>query len=88
MQESTLMISHTSTERTLAEAWKTLLRDVFALADESVWFSSDPGAIDAIGPFASTIEKDIGAAQTIISTHSPVSRLRSWILSEGGMARG
>ena len=87
MQESALMISHTSSERTLAEAWKALLREVFGLADESVWFSSDPGAIDAIGPFARTIEKEIGAARAIISIQSPVSRLRPWILWEAGMAR-
>ena len=34
-----------------------------------------------------TIEKEIGAAQAIISIQSPVSRLRPWILWEAGMAR-
>lgn len=87
MQESALMISHTSSERKLAEAWKALLQEVFGLADGSVWFSSDPGAIDAIGPFASTIEKEIGDARAIISIQSPVSRFRPWILWEAGMAR-
>lgn len=81
------MISHTSTEFYLAKAWRDLVCSVFGLADESVWFSSDPDAIDADRPWEDYIEESIRAAPAIISIQSPVSRTRPWILWECSMAR-
>jgi hypothetical protein len=82
-----IMISHTATESYLAKAWQDLLHEVFDLPRDSIWFSSDPDALDA-GPFAQQIENSIRQSSAVISIQTPVSRLRPWTLWEAGIARG
>jgi hypothetical protein len=81
------MISYAESEAYLAEAWKELVCQTFRLADESVWFSSEPASVNPRSPFAEAIERNLRAAKGIISIQSPVSRHRPWILWEAGMAR-
>ena len=80
------MISHTVSERYLADAWKELICQAFGLGDDSVWFSSDSAAVGARRPFLQYIEESIRHAEAIISIQSPISRFRPWILLEAGMA--
>ena len=82
-----IMISHTATESYLAKAWQDLLHEVFDLPRDSIWFSSDPDALDA-SPFAHQIEDSIRQSSAVISIQTPVSRLRPWTLWEAGIARG
>jgi hypothetical protein len=83
-----IMISHTASEDYVAQAWQDLITDVFGLARDRIWFSSDPDALDARGPFAVQIENKIRSAAAVISIQSPVSRYRPWLLWEAGIARG
>jgi hypothetical protein len=82
------MLSHTVDEAFLAQAWQDLIREVFDVPRDQIWFSSDPDAMDAKGPFALQIEQKIQLAQAVISIQSPASRHRPWLLWESGIARG
>jgi hypothetical protein len=83
-----IMLSHTADEAYLAQAWQDLIHEAFDLSRDQIWFSSDPDAMDAKGPYALQIEQKIQLAESFISIQSPVSRYRPWLLWESGIARG
>jgi tetratricopeptide (TPR) repeat protein len=85
-----VLISHAHSERSLAEAWKTLLETV-SLGAVEPWYSSDTqpdGGMQIGEEWREQLRQRIGESDFVIALLSPQTRDRPWILWECGVANG
>src|SRR5919107_1590084 len=85
-----LLISHSTEEKALAEAWKDLIATTSSSAVE-VWFSSDtaPSGGMAIGQEWRTYLYDrLAESDFVLAIQTPVTAGRPWIMWECGVASG
>jgi tetratricopeptide (TPR) repeat protein len=85
-----VLISHAHAERSLAEAWKTLLETVSQGAVEP-WYSSDTqpdGGMQIGEEWREQLRQRIGETDFVLALLSPQTRDRPWILWECGVANG
>lgn len=86
-----IFLSHSTTDRAIAESVKELLENVFAKKDVQVEFSSDQGVGGGIPPGAqwlSWIIKRITEADKTYVLLTPNSLAKPWVLWESGAAAG
>jgi hypothetical protein len=85
-----VLISHSTEEKALAEAWKDLIATTSSSAVE-VWFSSDtaPSGGMAIGQEWRTYLYDrLAESDFVLAIQTPVTAGRPWIMWECGVASG
>lgn len=87
MARTLLIISHSTEESKLADAWKKLVCSVFRnLGDGAVFFSSERCAFHGRAPWWSQLMQKIEESPILISLQTPVSSKRPWVVFEAGMA--
>jgi predicted Zn-dependent protease len=85
-----VLISHSTEEKALAEAWKDLITTTSSSAVE-VWFSSDtaPSGGMAIGQeWRTYLYERLAESDFVLAIQTPVTAGRPWIMWECGVASG
>jgi tetratricopeptide (TPR) repeat protein len=85
-----ILISHAHDEKSLADAWKSLL-DTISLGAVKTWFSSDSTSGGGIGvgeEWRNSLYQQLGESDFIITIQTPASAGRPWIMWECGAASG